>query len=91
MVCVRIKENRVAASDLKYLENQMGFHEYRIDDSDHDLRELMGTIDFIKEEVQKMVNMNQCIHCQETPEHDNHPMEETSVVQPIHGIEGKKK
>ena len=60
MVCTGVKENKILASDVKYLSNQMGFHESRIDDNDRDLRELMGTIHFIKVEVHKMSNMNHC-------------------------------
>ena len=83
-------EGRVATENVRYLANQMGFHEFRIDDNDRDLHELMGTIDIIKEELQKLTNMNQCINCQETSTND-HPMEESSVVQPAHGPGEKKK
>ena len=58
-----VNKIRVVAMDVKYLANQMGCHESRIDDNDRDLHELMGTIDFIKEEVQKLTNMNHCNHC----------------------------
>ena len=81
---------RVSASDVKYLANQMGLHESRIYDNDHDLCELMGIVDLIKEEVQKLESMNHCSHCQETPAQD-HPMEETYIVQPVHGLGGKIK
>ena len=79
-----VKESRVATSDVKYLANQMGCHESIIDDNDCNLHELMGTIYFIKEEVHKLTNMNHCSHCQEIPTQD-HPMEETFVVQQVHG------
>ena len=85
-----VKESKVAATDVKYLANQMGCHESRIDDNDRDLCEFVGTVDFIKEEVQKLTSMNQCSHCQETPVQD-HPMEETSVVQPVYRPGDKKK
>ena len=75
---------------MKYLANQMGLHESRIYGNDRDVRELMGTVGFIKEEVQKLESMNHCSHCQETPAQD-HPIEETSIVQPVHGLGGKKK
>ena len=74
-----MKENKVATLGVNYLANQMGCHKYRIDDNDRELRELMGTVGFIKEEVQKLESMNHCSHCQETPAQD-HPMEETSIV-----------
>ena len=76
--------------DVKYFANQMGCHESRIDDNDYDLREMMGILDFIKEEVLKMDNKNQCIHFQETWEQGDHPMEETPAVQFSHRLEGKK-
>ena len=69
----------------------MGCQESKVDNNDRDLQEMMGTVYFIKEEVHKMVNMNQCSHCQETLDHDDHPIEETSVVQPACGLEGKNK
>ena len=50
----------------------------------------MGTVDIIKEEVQKLDNMNQCSHCQYSPEKD-HPMEETFVMQHVHDPGEKKK
>ena len=81
---------RVSASDVKYLANQMGLHESRIYGNDRDLRELMGTVGLIKEEVQKLESMNHCSHCQETLG-QGHPMEETSIVHPVHGPGGKKK
>ena len=85
-----IKEGSVAAVDVKYLVNQMGCHESRIDDNDRDLHEIMGTIDNTKEEVQMLTIMNQCIHCQESPT-KYHPMEQTSVAQPFNELGEKKK
>ena len=41
MVFTDVKERRFAAADVKYLANQMGCHESKIDDNDCDLRELM--------------------------------------------------
>ena len=64
LVCTGVKESKVAPSDVKYLANQMGCHESRIDDNDRDLHKLMGTMDIIKEEVHKLTSMNQCSHCQ---------------------------
>ena len=91
MVCTNVKEGMVSFVDVKYFAYQMGCHESRIGDNDQDLRELMGTMDIIKEEVQKLTSMNQCSHCQETPAHVDHPTEETSVIQLVRGLEGKKK
>ena len=90
MVGVNVQENREVASDVRYIANQMGSNDSRIDDNERDLGELMGTVDIIKEKVLKMAKMTQCSHCQDTPDQGVHPMEETSVVQLALGFEGKK-
>ena len=69
----------------------MGSHDSIIDDNDRDLHKLMGTVDIIKEEVQKLTSMNQCSHCQETSTNSGYQMEETSIAQSVRGIEGMKK
>ena len=53
-----IKDNRETASDVRYMSNQIGCHDSRIDDHDRDFRELMGTVDIIKDEVLKLARMN---------------------------------
>ena len=42
-------------SDIRFLSNHIGFHDSRINDNDRDLKELMGTVDIIKDEVPKLV------------------------------------
>ena len=61
-----------------------------MNDNDCGLHELMETIDFKKEEVKKLENITHCSHCQENSTQD-HPKEETFVVQLVHEISGKKK
>ena len=39
------------ASDVKYMTNQISCHDSNIYDHDWDLRELMGMVDIIKDEV----------------------------------------
>ena len=63
MVGVGVLENIEAASDIRNIANQISCHDSRIDDNEHDLRELMGIVDIIKEEVMKMSRMSQCSHC----------------------------
>ena len=58
----------------------MGKHDARIEDNRRDIYDLMGTIGYMKEELHKLVNMNQCSQCQISPARV-HPME-TSVVHP---------
>ena len=60
---------------------QMGNHNARIDDNHIYLHKLMGTVGYMKEDLQKLVNMNQSSHFQDSPVRD-HLMEETSVAQP---------
>ena len=61
---------------------QMENHDARIEDNHWDLHELMRSVYYIKEYLQKLVNMNQISHFQDSPARD-HPMEETSLMQPI--------
>ena len=49
-----MKENREMASDIQYLTNQIGCHDSIIDDQERDMKELMGTVEIIKDEVMKM-------------------------------------
>ena len=72
------------------MERQMGNHDSRIEDNHRDLHELMGTVENIKEDVQKLINMNQCSHCQDSPAKD-HPMEKNSVMKHIYEPSDKKK
>ena len=75
IVVVGIKDNREIASDVRYMSNQIGCHDSHIDDHDRDLKELMGTMDIIKEEVMKLAKMNQCSHWQESLGDEVRPME----------------
>ena len=57
MVGVVVQENREVESNVRYIANQMGCHESKIDDNKWDVMEMMGTVDIIKEEVLKMARM----------------------------------
>ena len=80
MVGVGVQENIVAASNIRYISNQIGCHNSKIDDNECDLRELMGIVEIIKEEVMKMSRIPQCNHYQESSNQDALPMEEISVT-----------
>ena len=54
------------------------------------MRELLAPVDEIQEELNKTTKLNQCSHCQESPNEDVHPMEEVSAVQPAYGLTGKQ-
>ena len=90
IVGVGVKENKETVADIRYISNQIGCQDSRIDDLERDSRELMGPVDVIKEEVLKMAKMSQCSHCQESPVDGDRPMEEASVTQPALGLVGKK-
>ena len=58
---------------------------------DRDIKKILGKVDIIVEDVQKMVNMTQCNHCQDTIANGAQSMEEVSVSNPFPGMEAKKK
>ena len=67
----------------------MGNNDVCIEDNHRDLYELMGTTEYMKENLQKLVSINQSNHFQDSLVKD-HPMEETSIVQPIKDPKGKQ-
>ena len=77
-------------ADGRHVSYQTNCHDSRIEDHDKDLRDLMGTMGCIQEDLQKLVQMNQCSHCQDHPGEAAQPMEEYSVTQPV-GFLGKPK
>ena len=78
-----VDEGRVAAADIRNLAKHMGSHDSWIEDNDRNLRDLMGTVDIIKKQLQKLTR-------KETPANDLQ-MEETCIVQPVHGPGEMKK
>ena len=67
---------------VSYTSLQISNHDARIDENESNLREMMGKVDRIQEDLQHLINMNQCRKAFETPAAVAHPMEEESVVQP---------
>ena len=61
--------------DVRNVSYQTNYHDSHIDEHDRDLKELMGTVDRIKVDLQKLVQMNQCIHCQDHFRESAQPME----------------
>ena len=68
------------ASNMRFMSNQIGCHDSRIDDHDIELIELFGAVDIIKEEVMKLARMNQCNHYQYSLGDEARPMEDASVT-----------
>ena len=83
-----VTEGSSIAEEIKWMARQMGNHDTQIEDNQKYLHELMGIIGYMKEDLQKMVNMNQSSHFQDSPVRDQ-SMEETSVVQPVKDPKGK--
>ena len=93
MMAIGIMDNKEIAQEVKsmgevisYTSVQISNHDARIDDNESNLREMMGKVDRIKEDLQRLINMNQCSKALETPAAAAHPMEEESVVQPMKPI-----
>ena len=84
-----VTKGSLNVEEVKWMARQMGNHNARIEDNHRDLHELMGTIGYIKGALQKLVNMNQSIHFQDSPVRDK-PMEEHSVVQSGKDPKGKQ-
>ena len=65
-VCSGVKQNQELSTDIGYVLSKLSCQDSRVDDIDRDIKEMIGKIDRTVEDVQKLVNMNQCNHCQET-------------------------
>ena len=70
---------------VRQIENQYT----RIEDNHRDLYEIMGIMGYMKEDLRKLVNMNQSSHMHDYPSSDQ-AMEEASVVQPVMDTKGKQ-
>ena len=55
-------------------------HDARIDDNEMNLKEIMGKVDSIQEDLQLLVQMNQGSRVQENPREAKHQKEEESVT-----------
>ena len=71
------------------MARHMGNHNAQIEDNHRYLHEIMGTLGYMKDDLQKLVNMNQSSHIHDSPIRDQ-VMEETSVVWPIKDPKGKQ-
>ena len=89
LISISIMDNREMAQVVKKMEDtvsytslQISYHDSRIDDNESSLREIMGKVDRIQEDLQKFISMNQSIWFHEATDDVVLPMEEESVVQP---------
>ena len=66
MLSIGIMDNKEIAREVKsmgetvsYTSLQINNHDARIDDNESNLREIMGKVDRIQEDLQRLINMNQ--------------------------------
>ena len=61
------KEIKQLVDDVRYISYQTSCHDARIDDNEMNLKEIMGKIDLIQEDLHLLVQMNQGSRAQENP------------------------
>ena len=67
---------------VSYTSLQISNHDSRINDNESSLREIMGKVDQIQEDLQKFISMNQSSRVHAASNDVVLPMEEESVAQP---------
>ena len=87
MIAIGIMDNKEIAWEVKsmgetvsYTSLQISNHDARIDDNERKIREIMGKVDRIQEDLQRLINMNQGSRVNGTTAVAEHPMEEESIV-----------
>ena len=90
MVAIGIVYSRETTNEIKNLVDVVGYtsyqirnHDARIDDTEMNLKEIMGKVDHIQEDLQRLVQMNQGSQAHENLPGVAHHMEEESVTQPL--------
>ena len=74
MMSIGIMDNKEIAQEVKnmgevvsYTSYQISNHDSRIDDTEMNLKEMMGKVDRIQEDLQRLVSINQVSQARETP------------------------
>ena len=90
MVSIGIMDARETAKEVKNLVDILGYTSYqisnhgaRIDDNEMNLKEIMGKVDLIQEDLQCLVQMNQGSQVLDNPASAIQNMEEESVIEPM--------
>ena len=90
MVAIGIMDNKETTKGVKILVDVVGYtsyqisnHEARIDDNEMNLKEIMGKVDRIQEDLQRLVQMNQGSQAHENLPGVAQHMEEESVTRPL--------
>ena len=83
MLTIGIMDNKEIAREIKsmgetvsYTSLQISNHDARIDDNESNLREIMGKVDKIQEDLQRFITMNQGSRVNGAIVEAEHPMEE---------------
>ena len=89
MTAIGVMDNKEMAREIKslgetvsYTSLQISNHDARIDDNKSTLREMLGKVDRIQEDLERLITMNQGGRVNEATTEADHQMEEESVVQP---------
>ena len=87
MVAIGVMDNKEIAREIKsmgetvrYTSLQISNHDSRIDDNESNLREMMGKVDKIEEDLERLITMNQGSRVNGATAEVEHPMEEELVV-----------
>ena len=89
LLAINVVDTKEMAAEVKkmgdtvsYTSLQISNHDARIDDNESNLREIMGKVDRIQEDLQQFIAMNQNSRVDGEAAEAVLPMEEESVVQP---------
>ena len=91
VISIGIMDNRETTHVIKKMEDTVSYtslqisnHDSRIDDNESTLREMLGKVDRIQEDLARLISMNQGSRISGATVEGERPMEEESVVQPAH-------
>ena len=89
LLAISVMDNKEMAKEVKsmsktvsYTSLQISNHDSRIDDNESNLREIMGKVDRIQEDLQSFMAMNQSSKVFGDTDEASQPTEEESVAQP---------
>ena len=80
--CEMAKDVKKMEDTVSYTSYQISNHDARIDDNESNLRELMGKVDKIQEDLQQLISLNQVSRINGVCDEAVLPMEEESVIKP---------
>ena len=88
LLSISVMDNKEMAREVKKMEDTVSYtslqisnHDAHIDDNESNLREIMGKVNRIQEDLQRFISMNQSSRVNGATNDVVLPMEEESVVQ----------